>query len=570
MGQKINQDIVFIKLYSTYVSHDETGYSCICFILRRFLSARVFLLCRGALWGQSVHFSHQFEVARHLYWRGSGEDLAFGFMEEMSMLDANSTTAYSGFTGQFIDGKWIDGGAGEVLKVTNPYNDALLSEIVMADVADLNAAFAAAQKAQKEWQMTTPGHRASLFLRARAIMEARREEIVSWIIAESGSTRIKADFEFGAMFDGLLEASGAAHHVAGRILPVNAPGKEARVYRKPVGVVGVISPWNFPLHLSNRSVAPAIAVGNAVVLKPSSDTPVTGGLLLAKIYEEAGFPAGLLNVVIGKSSVIGDAFASHPVPRVISFTGSTAVGKHIASTSAASKNLKRLGLELGGNAPLVVLDDATFEAAVGAALIGRFMHQGQICMSTNRVIVDESLYGKFVDAYVEGARALKVGDPNSPDTMIGPLCNDAQVRSVLASIEMAKSEGFTAALRGDVQGRVVSPHVFSDVKNESAFAQSEIFGPIAPLICAAGEADALRIANDTEYGLSSAVFTENTTRGQRFALACEVGMTHINDLTIADYPHVMFGGEKNSGLGRFNGEWIIEEFTTDHLITVNI
>lgn len=479
----------------------------------------------------------------------------------------NNQTEYTDFTGQYINGKWQSGGAGDVLSVRDPYDDSLLTEISMANLADLDAAFAAAKEAQKAWAQTLPTERAEVFLRARMIMDERKDEIVNWLIRESGSTVAKAEVEFGAVRGGMLEAASMPAHMRGQIIPVDVPGKEARVYRKPVGVVGVISPWNFPFVLSNRSMAPAMALGNAVVLKPSSDTPITGGLLLAKIYEEAGLPAGVLNVVIGASSVIGDAFSQHPTPRVISFTGSTAIGRHIGVLAAQAPTLKRLGLELGGNAPFVVLDDADLEAAVGAAVMGRFLHQGQICMSTNRIIVDEKLYPKFTEMFVEGARSLKAGDPKDPATIIGPLCNDAQVRSVLKSIEMARAEGNRECLSGDIEGRVVPAHVFADVSNSSPFAQAEIFGPVAPLICASNEAEALRMANDTQYGLSSSVFTSDEARGQKFALGIEVGMTHINDITVHDYPHVMFGGEKNSGIGRFNGEWVIEEFTTDQFIS---
>lgn len=476
--------------------------------------------------------------------------------------------AYGDFTGQYIAGRWVAGMAGATLLDRNPYDDTVLAEIAQAGLADLDQAFAASKVAQKEWARTLPSERASVFLKAVMILDARKEEIIGWLVRESGSTRIKAGVEWGAVRAGMLEAATMPAAAQGHIIPIDRPGKEARVYKTPVGVVGVISPWNFPLHLSNRSVAPALALGNAVVLKPSNDTPITGGLLLAKIYEEAGLPAGVLNVVVGSSSVIGDAFSRHPVPRVLTFTGSTPVGRHIAQVAGESSLLKRIGLELGGNAPLVVLDDADLEKAVGAALIGRFMHQGQICMSTNRIIVDASLYDDFVEAYAAAVKTIKYGDPNQPDTLVGPLCNDSQVRSVTASIARARESGFRECVSGPIEGRVVAPHVFADVTNDSEFARNEIFGPVAPIIRAANEAEALAFANDTEFGLSSAVFTRDEARGLAFAQRIEAGMTHINDITIHDYPHVMFGGEKNSGLGRFNGKWIVEEFTTDHFISI--
>jgi len=475
---------------------------------------------------------------------------------------------YEDFYGQYIAGQWVAGSQGTTLLDRNPFDDTVLAEIGQASLADLDRAFDAAKKAQLDWALSTPAERTAVFMQAVSILENRKEEIIDWLIRESGSTRIKAGIEWSAVRSGMLEATTIPSAAHGYLMPVDKPGKEARVYKKPVGVIGVISPWNFPLHLSNRSIAPALALGNSVVLKPSNDTPITGGLLLAKIYEEAGLPPGVLNVVVGSSAIIGDAFVRHAVPRVLTFTGSTPVGRHIARVAGDSPLLKRIGLELGGNAPLVVLDDADLEKAVQSALIGRFLHQGQICMSTNRIIVDASLYDRFVDAYTEAARAVKYGDPNAPDTLIGPLCNDNQLRSVQSSIELARASGFRECVSGAIEGRVVPPHVFADVTNQSEFARNEIFGPVAPLIRAANEEEALAFANDTEFGLSSAVFTQNEARGLGFAQRIEAGMTHINDITVHDFPHVMFGGEKNSGLGRFNGKWIIEEFTTDHLITV--
>ena len=475
---------------------------------------------------------------------------------------------YAGFTGQYIDGKWIDGSAGTILRDINPWNNDLLTEIVQADAADLDRAYAAAARAQKDWAATLPGERAAVFNRAVEILDRRKDEIIDWIIAESGSTRLKAGIEFGAVRTGMVEAAGMPYMMTGHIIPVDRAGKEARVYRKPVGVVGVISPWNFPFHLSNRSVAPALALGNAVVLKPASDTPVTGGLLLARIYEEAGLPAGLLNVVVGAGSVIGDAFTAHATPRVISFTGSTDVGKRIAQVAATSSRLKRMGLELGGNAPLVILDDADIGTAVHAAVVGRFLHCGQICMSTNRIIVDASIHDQFLEAYVEAVRHIPYGDPSNPETLVGPLTNDSQVKTVRGLIESGIASGFDLRVKGDIEGRLVPPHLFAGVCNSSHLAQSEIFGPVAQVIRAADEAEALRFANDTEFGLSSAVVSRDTGRAAAFGLQLEAGMTHVNDISVADYPHVMFGGEKNSGIGRFNGHWVVDEFTTSQFISV--
>jgi aldehyde dehydrogenase (NAD+) len=399
-------------------------------------------------------------------------------------------------------------------------------------------------------------------------MEARHQEIVDWLIRESGSTRIKAELEWQFLCAITQEAASFPNRVAGRILPLDESGKESRAYRQPLGVIGVISPWNFPIYLSHRSVGPALALGNAVVLKPAHDTPITGGLLLAKIYEEAGLPEGLLNVVVGATQDIGDAFTLHPIPRLISFTGSTRVGRHIGELAMKGPMMKRVALELGGNAPCVILDDADVEHAVRATVIGRFLHQGQICMSTNRIIVDAKVHDEFVDRFTTQVKCLKYGNPNDPDTAIGPIINQKQLDSHLAHIQGARAAGAREVAGGAPEGQVLPPHVFVDVKNEMPIAQDELFGPIAPIIKVNGEAEALRVANDTQYGLSSAVFTRDKERGLRFALGMQAGMTHINDHTVDDTSTGPFGGEKNSGIGRFGGEWIIHEFTRDHWVTI--
>lgn len=467
-----------------------------------------------------------------------------------------------------LGGQWRGGRSGRVLEDRDPYTDEILVRIPLAGEEDLNEAFRAAADAQPKWAAMLPGERAAILRRAAAIMEARREEIVTWLIKESGSTRLKANVEWGSAQAIMLEAASAPYRVQGRILPSDIPGKENRVYRQPVGVVGVISPWNFPLHLSNRSVAPALAVGNAVVIKPASDTPVTGGLLLAKIFDEAGLPPGVLSVVVGPGSVIGDAFVLHPVPRVMSFTGSTPVGRRIAELAAKSPMLKRVALELGGNSPFVILDDADLDLAVNAAVFGKFIHQGQICMITNRLIVDGTIYDQFVERFTARVRDLTVGDPNSADTAIGPIINKSQFDGLLKHIATARANGARQTAGGEPTGLLLPPHVFADVTPHMRIAQDEMFGPVVSIIKVTGEEEAIRVANDTEYGLSSAVFTRNVERGVRVALQVKAGMTHVNDQPVVDLSNCPFGGEKNSGFGRFGGDWIIEEFTTDHWVSV--
>jgi aldehyde dehydrogenase (NAD+) len=475
---------------------------------------------------------------------------------------------YDGFDRMPIGGQWREGRWPEFLDDIDPYTREVLVRIKMAEQSDLDDAFKSCAAAQPAWGNALPRERSLVMIRAAEIMEARREEIVDWLIRESGSTRIKANLEVDLAQGITREAATFPSRMDGPLSATDIPGKESRVYRRPVGVVGMISPWNFPFHLSTRSVAPALAVGNAVVIKPASDTPVTGGLLLAKIFEEAGLPPGVLSVIVARGSKIGDAFVLHPVPRVISFTGSTAVGKHIAELAAKSPILKRVALELGGNSPCVVLDDADLEVAVNAAIFGKFCHQGQICMAINRLIVDTGVHDEFVDRFVDRVNRLKVGNPADPDTVIGPVVNIDQLNRHVKHIEKARAEGARQLVGGEPRGFVLPPQVFVDVRNDMTIAREELFGPIAPVIRVHGEEEALRVANETEYGLSSAVITKDLERGTRFALRVKAGMTHVNDSPVNDLPTAPFGGEKNSGIGRYNGHWAIEEFTTVHWISV--
>ncbi len=489
-------------------------------------------------------------------------------MNDASVRQVATPQPYSGFDQLPIAGRWRRAKTNRVLADHDPYTGQVILEIPQADRNDLDEAYSSAATAQVAWAAELPATRAALFRRAAEILEARREEVISWLIHESGSTRLKATLEWASTRAIISWATSAPYLAEGQVLPTDIPAKEGRVYRKPVGVVGVISPWNWPLHLTSRSLVPSLAVGNAAVVKPASDTPVTGGLLLAKIFEEAGLPPGVLNVIVGPGNEIGDAFVNHDVPRVISFTGSTPVGRHIAELAAKAPILKRVELELGGNGPFVVLDDADVDQVVEAAIFGKFLHQGQICICVNRFIVDDRLYDTFLERFADRTKALKVGNPEEPDTMIGPIINEQQLKGLLQRIGDARASGARQLAGGEPEGLVLPPHVFADVTKDMPLARNEIFGPVAPVIRARGEDDALRIANDTEHGLSGSVFTRDLERGERFARRLQIGMVHVNDQPIIDLPNSPFGGEKNSGIGRFNGNWAIEAFTTDQWLTV--
>ncbi|MEW2253695.1 aldehyde dehydrogenase family protein [Streptomyces sp. NPDC047869] len=473
---------------------------------------------------------------------------------------------FSDLAQQYIDGEWRPGtGSWDVIDF-NPYDDEKLASITVATVDEVDQAYRSAARAQKQWAATNPYARRAVFERALRLIEDREQEIADLIVTELGGTRVKAGFELHLAKEFLREAVHLALRPEGRILPSPADGKENRVYRVPVGVVGVISPFNFPFLLSIKSVAPALALGNGVVLKPHQNTPIAGGTLVAKIFEDAGLPGGLLNVVVTDIAEIGDAFIEHPVPKVISFTGSDKVGRHVATVCAS--HFKRAVLELGGNSALVVLDDADIDYAVDAAVFSRYVHQGQVCMAANRVLVDRSVAEEFTEKFVAKVRTLKVGDPRDPQTVIGPMINSQQASAVSGAVEQALAEGATALVHGTTTGNLVEPSVLTDVPAGSALLQQEIFGPVVFLVPFDGEEEAVRIVNDTPYGLSGAVHTGDIERGVAFAKRIDTGMFHVNDGTVHDEPLVPFGGEKHSGLGRLNGETTVDAFTTVKWISV--
>ncbi len=478
------------------------------------------------------------------------------------------TEPYQDFHLQPLAGQWREGSGDVVRPDIDPYSGKTLVSIRLATSQDLDDAYRKAATAGAKWAATPPATRMGLLQSVVAIFDQRKEEIIDWLIRESGSTRLKANIEWASARSITQEAASMPARAQGATFDSDIQGKDNLVYRRPLGVIGVISPWNFPLHLSQRSVAPAIALGNAVVVKPASDTPVSGGLLIAKIFEEAGLPDGVLSVVIGPGSEIGDAFVAHSVPSMISFTGSTPVGKNIGKIATGGEYIKKVALELGGNSPFVVLDDADIDQAVKAAVFGKFLHQGQICMAINRIIVDQSRYDDFVEKFVAHVKGLKVGDPAAMETAIGPIINQAQLQGLQRKITQAREQGATVLLEGKLDGQTIPPHIFGDVTADMNISKDEIFGPLIGIQKARDEQHALELANGTEFGLSSAVFSGDQARGLRFARQIRAGMAHVNDMPVNDEAHLPFGGEKNSGLGRFNGDWAIEEYSTVQWVSV--
>src|SRR5690625_417231 len=467
----------------------------------------------------------------------------------------------------YINGEWVDGESGNFYDIRDPYDDSVVTSVNLAKAGQLEGAFQIAEKAQKEWAQSSVEERRRVLQGAYDYLNENREGIVQLMNRESGSTILKANLEIDLSLAELKEAIGSADELYKvKELSSGIEGKVNKVHRLPLGVISCISPFNFPMNLSLRTIAPALALGNAVVHKPDVQVGLSGGQIIAKAFEYAGLPKGVFQSILTDINEVGDGMIDNPVPRLISFTGSTPVGRHIGKV--AGENLKKVALELGGNSPFVVLGDAVVDRAVDAAIFGKFVHNGQICMATNRIIVHQDVYDDFVEKFVTKAKGLQAGDPKKPETVVGPIINKAQADKIMELAEEAKKDGLRVALDGERNGNVISPIVFADVPNDSKLAQSEIFGPIATIIRAKSDDEALSFANDTEYGLSSTVFTSDLEKGQRFALQVDAGMTHVNDQTVNNEAHVAFGGNKASGLGRFSHPWIVEEFTTTKWVSV--
>ena len=480
-----------------------------------------------------------------------------------------ATQAYeaeSDWSQLYIDGEWVEAADGETIPVENPATREVFTEVPAATEADVDAAYEAAEAAQPEWEAMGREKRNELVGAMLEEFESRFAEVVSLLIQEGGSTQGKASGEATISmvdFQTALEVAPPEEEVRDSQF---FEDKKHHIVYEPVGVVGVISPWNYPLHLTTRALAPALALGNTVVVKPASDTPVTGGLLMAKIADEVGIPDGVVNVVTGKGSEIGDRVAGHPVPRTISFTGSTDVGKRVASQ--AGSNIALPALELGGNGPNVVTDDVDVEQAARVGAVGSFTHQGQVCISINRHIVHEDVYDEYVEHLVEHAESLTVGNPAEDGVNFGPVINETQRDDLVEYVEESVEAGATLETGGDHDGLFFEPTVLSDATNDMAAACNEHFGPVAPVIEVSSTEEAIELANDTEYGLAGAVQCRDLDRARELANQVEAGMVHINDHSIQDEPNAPFGGMKESGLGRYNGEWVVDEMVEPKWISV--
>jgi vanillin dehydrogenase len=460
-----------------------------------------------------------------------------------------------------IGGEWAPASGGGTFERIDPFTGRAVTSAAAAGREDARRACDAAAAAFPGWAGTAPGERRAMLNKAADLLMQRAPEIAGVMTEEVGATFGWGMFNCDLAARMLREAAAQAYSVVGEVIPSDVPGALSMGVRQPVGVVVGMAPWNAPVILSTRAVATPLAYGNTVVLKASENCPRTHAAVVGAIAD-AGLPAGAIDLILhapDDAPDVVDELIAHPAVRRVNFTGSTRVGRIIAVKCA--EHLKRCLLELGGKAPQVVLADADLEAAADAASFGAFMHSGQICMSTERVVVDRSVADALADKLAERASKLVVGDPRDQGTMIGPVISDAARERIMGLIEDARSRGARVLAGGSADGNLIAPTVLADVTPEMRVYHEESFGPVVAIVPVDGDDDAIRVANDTEYGLAAAVFGEDVDHALELARRIESGICHINSSTVHDEPQMPFGGVKASGWGRFGGKAALEEFT---------
>lgn len=467
----------------------------------------------------------------------------------------------------FINGQWRLGSTGEVDDDINPATGVCFARVAQASAEDVEDALAAAHAAGPAWAQMLVGEREALLLRAAGLIEARADELRDLLIAETGSTFLKAPWEVGYAVACLRAAAACTRQAHGETFPSCAPGQIGMTIRQPLGVIAGIAPFNSPLLLSMKKIAFALAAGNTFILKPSELAPLTG-LKIAEIFEQAGLPAGVFNVLPGSAETVGTRLVSDPRVRMVTFTGSNRVGQLIAAE--AGRHMKKVCLEMGGKSPLVVLADAELEYAVDAAAFGVFYHQGQVCMANSRIIVEDALYEAFCQAFATKARGIKVGDPRDPQTVIGPLIRPQQSLFIKRQIDDALAKGARLLAGGSHDGPYFQATVLVDVTPAMDIYDEESFGPVTSIYRASDFEHAVALANDTQYGLSAAIVTNDLQKAMSFSQRSTAGMVHINDTTISDEPHIAFGGNQNSGFGREGGMASMDEMSEVKWVTIQL
>jgi vanillin dehydrogenase len=460
-----------------------------------------------------------------------------------------------------IGGEWVGADGGRTFEKDDPYTGEPATIAAAATAADGERAVEAAAAAFPEWSSAPPAKRRELLLAAADLLTQRAPEIAHTMTEECGAVFGWGMFNCDLASRMLREAAAQVYLPGGQVIPSDVPGVTAMGVRQPVGVVVGIAPWNAPVILATRAVATPLAYGNTVVLKASEECPRTHAAVAAAI-NDAGVPGGVINLITNApedAAAVVEALIAHPKVRRVNFTGSTKVGRIIAGKAA--EHLKRTLLELGGKAPMVVLADANLEEAVNAAGFGAFMNSGQICMSTERVVIDKSVVEKFGEKLAAKAVSLPTGDPRDEGTAIGPVINSAAVERIRGLLEDAKSKGARVLAGGEIDGAIIQPTVLAGVTPDMRIYYEESFGPIACLVEVNDANEAVEVANDSDYGLAAAVFSRDLDAAMDIARRIESGICHINSSTVHDEPQMPFGGVKGSGWGRFGGQAALEEFT---------
>ena len=481
------------------------------------------------------------------------------------MLDM--ATSAPNIKGIYINGEWQQ--MSRQFDDTNPNDGSLWARIPDATCQDARRAIDAAQAAFPAWAALKFQDRANIMLKVAQIIEKRAGDYIPAAQFEGGGWYGKGVYETKVMPEMLKAAAAVCYAPIGELLP-SLNGKVSNAVRFPMGVISVISPWNMPGILATRPFSVPMAMGNTIVLKPSEETPYQGGLFFAEVMEEAGVPPGVFNVITcSRDNVaeVGDEMVDNPKVKGVAFTGSAAVGRRIAAKCGA--HLKKACIELGGKDSLIVLEDADMERATSSASFGAFMHQGQICMSVEKVLVQEQVFDEFLKGFVARAAKLKTGNTADKANVIGPLINDRQAARVKHQLEDAVAKGAKIAIGGGVNGRFVEPTIVTNVTSDMDIWRDETFGPVAVVVPFKDDFEAVAMNNDTEYGLSAGIISRNEHRAMQMATLLETGMCHINCSPINDEAHAPFGGAKASGMGRYGGRWSQESFSETRWITLD-